>query len=359
MTGPADRTREAERTVAILAPSGLDGELLLSVASEGGPAFAVADGAALSAAIRDGRADVVVLTQDALTDGLVADLARETGRLDPWHEVPLLVLVDAEANTVDAVRRLEQALPQMRVLVRQRPVRPVEMAGTLVQMRRTRARQMDLGRHLDRERQLRRELNHRVKNILSSVQGLYHLTARASPSEAAFHAAFSARLDALARIHAVLFAQDYADVPLAPAIAAALAPFAEGADDSPIRLEFEPVMMGAEAALALALAVHELAADAAESGMLDAGGPPLRVRLSAAPDHVRLDWHVPQTAEQPELPSGFGARFVRSTVRQWGGTVAFGHGEDGLLVQITIPHATLSGIRGAGDGADPPKGNGA
>ena len=343
MIPPDTRAHENERTIAILAPGGRDAELLLRAAGAGGPAFAAAGPGDLVAALRSGRADVLVITHEGLTPDLVETLAAATVTSDPWDEIPVLVLVDADANSPAAVRRLEEALPRMRVLLRQRPVRPVELMGTLAQMRRTRAQQLDLSAHIERERELRRELNHRVKNILASVQGLYQMSARTSVDEMAFHETFEGRLSAMAQVHAVLFAQDYGTVDLCPVLEAMLEPYRATSGPGPVQIDCAPVEIDAEAAQALALLVHELATNATKHGSLTRGDGRVRLHVRVGGDDLRLDWSEsggPPAAE-PER-TGFGTRFIRSTVRQWGGTAIFHFEPSGLRVSISIPLAAVS-----------------
>jgi PAS domain S-box-containing protein len=112
------------------------------------------------------------------------------------------------------------------------------------------------------------ELNHRVKNTLAVVQSLAVQTARGAPDLPAFSSAFQARLIALARAHDLLTREDWTGAPLDAVVRAALAPLAVGR----ARLDLSGCASGAVlppgAALALAMALHELATNALKHGAL-------------------------------------------------------------------------------------------
>ena len=330
--------RTAEIAIAVLAPKGRDAEVLRAAAGAGGPAMTLDCDADLVRAIHDGRAGAAVLTREALTATLVDALARTLENAPPWKEVPLLVLVDARGNTLQALERLRFALPRMRVLVLQRPLRPSAVTSAFDQMRRIRARQIELRRYVERERALRHELNHRVKNILASVQALYALSRRATSGDA-FHAAFEGRLEAVAGVHAALFRGQEGALGMDGAVRAVLEPV-EGHER--IDLSCDPVPVTAEAAQAFALIVHELATNARRFGALsaDEGRVALVVRRDA--DALVLTWTETggPPAREPERP-GAGTRFVLGTARQLGGEARFRYGEGGLEVAIDVPAASV------------------
>ena len=135
-------------------------------------------------------------------------------------------------------------------------------------------------RHEAQRRQalLLAELNHRVKNMLAVVAGIAHQTARASPSMEAFSASFSGRLEALARAHEMLTADDWEGARLADLAEALLGPYALAPDR---RASFggPAVELSAKQVLSLSMILHELVSNAAKYGA-----------LSQPDGRIALDW---------------------------------------------------------------------
>ena len=75
-----------------------------------------------------------------------------------------------------------------------------------------RLRQRDVRDHIEREIELRRELNHRVKNIFASVTSIFEMTRRGASSMEEFDDDFRGRLGALAKVHSAVFEADGEDV---------------------------------------------------------------------------------------------------------------------------------------------------
>jgi PAS domain S-box-containing protein len=132
----------------------------------------------------------------------------------------------------------------------------------------------------ERQALLMAELNHRVKNTLATVQSLAQQTAHGAvaaegpdrPPLKRYLGDFQARLMALARGHDLLTARTWRGAVLDEVVQAALAPWraAEGGQQQPpqqparIQIEGPPVWLEPRQALALALALHELATNAAK-----------------------------------------------------------------------------------------------
>ena len=141
----------------------------------------------------------------------------------------------------------------------------------------------------ERERELLiRELNHRVKNMLATVQALAAQTmgerAAATTGAADFVQAFGQRLRALARAHDLIAAGAWEEAELAAVARAALAPLLGAAGSERIHLNGRAagLRIGPREAQALALALHELATNALKHGSLSVPG-----------GKVFLDWDAP------------------------------------------------------------------
>jgi two-component sensor histidine kinase len=164
------------------------------------------------------------------------------------------------------------------------------------------------------------ELNHRVKNMLATVQAIAAQTLRATGGDPArFIEALTARLKALARAHDLLTSNAWEDMELSTVVKAALAPWlAPTQDGKPpavsvrctcgFALNLRPLQ-----AQALVLALHELATNAAKYGALSRPGGQVEVWCGPGEDGMAgLRWIEsggPRIEASPER-RGFGTRLL-------------------------------------------------
>ncbi|RYJ04455.1 MAG: histidine kinase, partial [Acetobacteraceae bacterium] len=113
------------------------------------------------------------------------------------------------------------------------------------------------------------ELNHRVRNALAAVQSVAAQTARAAPDPRSFWETFAGRLRAMARAHDMLAGRGWPEgVELRALVEAELAPYRHAAGPAGPLAEIDgpTVHLRPAAAVALALALHELATNAVRHG---------------------------------------------------------------------------------------------
>jgi two-component sensor histidine kinase len=181
------------------------------------------------------------------------------------------------------------------------------------------------------------ELNHRVKNTLATIQSISRLTLKNTPDPRSFDEAFSGRLMALSQTHNLLTETAWAGVELHELLATELKPFLT---NPRVSLEGPTVNLSSKVAVALGMAVHELATNATKYGALNDRDGSIRVRWSVG-NGLTLDWR--ETCGRPLIPpppskEGFGTRLIRQTiVRELHGSVEQRFEEKGLHVVITIP----------------------
>ena len=199
-----------------------------------------------------------------------------------------------------------------------------------------------------RERQaiVVRELHHRVKNSLSTVQSVINFTLKTSPDMAAFRDGISARIASLARSHALLTNDQWRGILLREVISSELAAYDDG---SRISLSGPSVYLPSELAVSFAMAIHELTTNAAKHG-------PLSTRDGA----VTIDWSIDREDEVDMLEivwqesggppildeptrKGFGTTLLqRLLTMQIGGTVVSTLPRDGARVVIRAPMMDVS-----------------
>jgi PAS domain S-box-containing protein len=205
----------------------------------------------------------------------------------------------------------------------------------------------------ERQALLAREVDHRAKNALAVVQTMLRLTrADDVPS---FARAVEGRVTALARAQTLLAEERWNGAALYSMLRSELAPFMAGQRAD---LGGPPVVLSPGVAQPLAMAVHELATNAAKHGALSAPEGRLSVSWSlegGAGGMLRLRWAEaggPPVAGAPTR-RGFGSRVLEGTVhRQLGGVVVLSWARTGLVCDIEVP---LGGrpapVKGASDGA--------
>jgi two-component sensor histidine kinase len=166
-----------------------------------------------------------------------------------------------------------------------------------------------------RRRELIHELQHRMKNILSVVRSMARRTAAHSSSIEEFSAHFEGRLAALAQVQTTLARTRDGRADLEDLVRQELV-HSLGTDDG-VEIAGPPIALRGRRVELLALALHELAANAVKFGSLSRGG-----RLSitwedrpATADRARsllISWL--EQSDTPALPAasqGFGHELVQ------------------------------------------------
>jgi two-component sensor histidine kinase/PAS domain-containing protein len=202
---------------------------------------------------------------------------------------------------------------------------------------------------------LMHEISHRSKNLLMVIQSIARRTARTAGSMEEFERRFERRLQGLAASHDVLVSKNWQGAPLADLVRQQMLPFA-GVQSSRLELAGPDVVLTAEAAQALGLALHELATNAIKYGALSAPSGKVRVSWSfdgetSAPRALLLNW-IEQGGPQVTPPErrGFGHVVIGEMVeRSLNGKVAMEFAAEGLNWSVSIPATNLVSEAQAGD----------
>ena len=186
------------------------------------------------------------------------------------------------------------------------------------------------------------ELNHRVKNTLATVQAIALQTLAHSGDLGAFRDAFTSRLLALSSTHDLLARDSWRGVGLRDIVMTELAPYR---DDGTLRADVvgENLHLNAKTALALSLALHELATNAGKYGALSNATGRVGVEwLTMERDGQRwlqLRWSEyggPAVTEPTHR--GFGSRLISEGVAyELGGDVSLDFPVTGAVCTIAIP----------------------
>lgn len=114
------------------------------------------------------------------------------------------------------------------------------------------------------EQLLMSELDHRVKNTLANIQALVSQTSRSASSLAAFTEGLNQRIRSISRAHSLLTQSRWEGVSLEALIREELRAYE--AEHPNFVVEGPPLLLAPKTALALSLAIHELATNAAKYG---------------------------------------------------------------------------------------------
>jgi two-component sensor histidine kinase len=205
-----------------------------------------------------------------------------------------------------------------------------------------------------RQALLVRELNHRVKNMLATVQALSEQTRRSAEGDhARFLQDFGTRLQALARAHDLLTATAWEPTPLRAMARAAVAPWL--GEQTRIRVDCtsDPAVSPRQAQ-ALVLALNELATNATKHGALSVPEGWVELNCALEPDSggastVLIAWRERSGPPvRPPARRGFGSRLLeQGLVREFGGEVRLDYLPAGLECRIRLPLATAEDPEGA------------
>jgi PAS domain S-box-containing protein len=188
-----------------------------------------------------------------------------------------------------------------------------------------------------------REMEHRVKNTLATVQSIASQSFRAAEVAPEAMRAFDARLIALANVHGVLTQKNWDAADLHNVVLAALRP--HGAPEGErFTVDGPHLQVGPKCAVAFSMAVHELATNAIKYGALSREAGRVDIAWSAADERFRWQWRE-RGGPPVSLPqrTGFGSRMIeRALALQLSGKVTVDYAPAGLVCTIDAP---LSAIR--------------
>ena len=189
------------------------------------------------------------------------------------------------------------------------------------------------------------ELKHRVKNTLTVLGAVATQTFQNASSKAELEK-YKGRLAAFGRAHDLLTAANWAAAPLQDVITTALIPYRTG--EGRFKISGPPLVVKSRQALALSLAIHELATNALKYGALTVAGGHVSITWTSEnpqgePNFV-LVWQETGGPPPPE-PSGvgFGSRLISRVLEDdFGGAVEMSYGPTGAICRLTAPLENLA-----------------
>jgi PAS domain S-box-containing protein len=207
---------------------------------------------------------------------------------------------------------------------------------------------------------LAREVDHRARNALAVVQSIVRLTRANSVGN--YVAAVEGRIKALARAHALLSDSRWHSADLGALVAEELAPYRTG-DGDKVEVTGPDVSLPPHMAQGLALALHELATNAAKHGALSSIVGKVSLNWQVRPELLVLKWvEAGGPPIAPPSARSFGLKVIRASIEtQLGGKAAFDWARQGMQCVLSIPlretvvaREPQKVVEHAGNGAKPP-----
>jgi PAS domain S-box-containing protein len=189
------------------------------------------------------------------------------------------------------------------------------------------------------QRLLVQELNHRVKNTLATIQAIANQSMRRARSPAEFVRGFSGRVQALARTHDLLTQTRLQGAEIMDLVRDQV--LLGGPEDKRVHLGGPTLMLDAQAAMNLALVVHELATNARKYGALSGPDGRLSVTWETRTNGDRqlvLQWtETGGRAVVVPRERGFGTTLIEQTLKAHGGNASIRYGAEGMSGTFTLP----------------------
>lgn len=191
----------------------------------------------------------------------------------------------------------------------------------------------------ERQELLIAELNHRVRNILSLVRALVRQSETGAETVQQFAAIVAGRIEALARAHDQITADNWGPASLRALIAAEIGAYLSAKSER-VRLTGPEVLLAPQAFSVFALVVHELTTNSAKYGALSDSGGWVEADWSIdGGGRLQIDWQ--ENGGPPvRAPSrvGFGTTVIeRSVPHDLQGEAEVTYALSGLRARFMIP----------------------
>jgi PAS domain S-box-containing protein len=187
-------------------------------------------------------------------------------------------------------------------------------------------------RNQERIATLAREAEHRSKNMLATVLAAVNLSQSSSPED--LKQTIVGRIEALANVCSLFVATRWIGADLSAIATQELAPYS----GKRLLIDGPQILLEPGVAQAIAVALHELATNAAKYGALSQSNGHVHLQWSHAADgQLHLSWtETGVPAAQKPTRKGVGSRLIEGMIGQLKGNVRFDWRKDGLVCEITL-----------------------
>jgi len=193
-----------------------------------------------------------------------------------------------------------------------------------------------------RDQLMMAELDHRVKNTLANIEALVMQTSVSAESLSAFVKGLAARIQSMAKAHSLLSQSRWEGVSINNLLMEELAPYVRA--NGSFEIVGPDLMLTSKSALALSLAIHELATNAAKYGALSSPSGRVAIRWSLTRSGgLDLSW-TESGGPEVSMPTrrGFGSTLIeRALAMETDGQAALRYFPGGVVCDVALPPASL------------------
>ena len=190
-------------------------------------------------------------------------------------------------------------------------------------------------RKLAEERQsyLTREVDHRARNVLAVVQSILRLTKSQNIDD--YVTAVEGRIKALSHAHMLLSESRWEGADLGRLVREELDPYRVG---DAVSTEGPETILDPRRAQTLALAIHELATNAAKYGALNSPSGKVKLIWQDNENGLSIQW-LESGGPKVRAPEtqGYGTKVIRASLEQIGGRALFDWRPTGLHCSLSLP----------------------
>jgi len=194
----------------------------------------------------------------------------------------------------------------------------------------------------DRDKLLMAELDHRVKNTLANIQALVTHSSRSAESLTLFVEGLDKRIHSMAKAHSLLTQSRWEGVSVDGLLREKLDAYSPV--PGVVSLSGADAVLTPKSALALSLALHELATNAAKFGSLSVATGRVALRWQVRDDGgLGLTWtEAGGPAVEAPTRRGFGSSLIeRALAMETGGRATIHYEQGGVVCDIVLPKSSL------------------
>jgi two-component sensor histidine kinase/DNA-binding response OmpR family regulator len=262
-----------------------------------------------------------------------ADNTRALLHPDDWEPLRLVVQRMAEGERTQQIEfRVRRPNGELRWCMGTTAA-SVDAAGNVVRISGVTIDITDRKEAEERQVLLAREVDHRARNALAIIQSIIRLTRAKTVDE--YVETVEGRIKALALAHTLLSNSRWHGADLGSLVAEECAPYRSG---NKIAVAGPNVSLSPSTAQGIALALHELATNAAKHGALSSINGKVSLTWQHEADVLSLRW-MENGGPLTRAPStrSFGLKVIRASIeQQLGGTAMFDWNPKGLRCELSI-----------------------